>query len=128
MRLTVALVMIEGAGAPWLDDPDCVQKALLVAVEAGRFALFQTVVHRFEPQGVTAVAVVGESHIALHSWPEEQRLFVDVVSCGDPALVRPAVEALAAAVPGGRIVSFDEHFIDPDQARSSHLASSPGKR
>jgi S-adenosylmethionine decarboxylase len=128
VRLTIALVMIEGATAAWLDDPDHVRMALGAAVEAGRFALLETVVHHFEPQGVTAIAVVGESHIALHSWPEEERLFVDVVSCGDPSLVRPAVDALVAAVPGARIVSFDEHHIDPDQSRSSHLDSSPGQR
>lgn len=118
MRLTVALVMIRGASSAWLDDPEHMRGALMAAIEAGRFAHLQTVVHRFEPQGVTAVAVVGESHIALHSWPEEQRLFVDIVSCGDPALVRPAVEALVAAVPGARIESFEERTIDPDRGVS----------
>jgi S-adenosylmethionine decarboxylase len=127
VRLTIALVVVEGATGPWLDDPEHLRAALSAAVKAGRFALLQTLVHRFQPQGVTAVAVVGESHIALHSWPEEARLFVDIVSCGDPTLVRPAVDALVAAVPGARIASFEERHIDPDDPRTSHRGSNPGK-
>jgi S-adenosylmethionine/arginine decarboxylase-like enzyme len=27
-------------------------------------------VHRFEPQGVTAIALLAESHLSIHTWPE----------------------------------------------------------
>jgi S-adenosylmethionine decarboxylase len=81
-------------------------------VRAGGFTLFQLAVHRFEPQGVTACAVVGESHVALHSWPEEGRLFFDVASCTTYESTRRAVEAVTATVPGGRLQILDERVID----------------
>ncbi len=45
---------------------------------------------------ITACAVVGESHVALYSWPESGRLFVDVASCSTLESVRRAVAAIGA--------------------------------
>lgn len=38
--------------------------------------------HRFHPQGTTAIALISESHISLHSWPEFRYLAVDIFTCG----------------------------------------------
>ena len=82
------------------------------AIGAGRFTLFQKVVQRFEPQGVTAVAVVGESHLAVHTWPEEGRLFLDIATCGDPSLADPAVAAFVSAVPNARVAKHETRVLD----------------
>lgn len=117
MQLFVALAVFEGCPATWLDDPRSVEAALAAAVEAGRFTHLKTVVQRFQPQGVTACAVVGESHLAVHTWPEEGRLFVDIASCGDAGGVRAALAALERALPSGRLRTLDERVIDPSGAR-----------
>ena len=46
--------------------------------------------HRFEPCGVTAVGLLAESHISLHSWPEIGYAAVDVFTCGDVAMPEKA--------------------------------------
>lgn len=118
MKVYVALAVYEECSAEWLDSPAQVRAALEAAVVAGKFTHLQTVVHHFEPQGVTACAVVGESHLALHSWPEERRLFVTVASCSTRESVRLALEAIGASLPGGARVSVDEHEIVRDGAGS----------
>jgi S-adenosylmethionine decarboxylase len=117
MRLFVAMAIFDGCPPGWLNGPDALRAALAAAIEAGGFTPFQIVVQPFEPQGVTACAVVGESHIALHSWPEEGRLFVDVASCSTLESTRRAIDAVARALPSGRLAVLDERVLDAEGAR-----------
>jgi S-adenosylmethionine decarboxylase proenzyme len=45
--------------------------------------VIQTISKKFDPQGVTVVCLLAESHISIHTWPEEGRAAVDVYTCGD---------------------------------------------
>ncbi|MDP3982385.1 MAG: adenosylmethionine decarboxylase [bacterium] len=38
--------------------------------------------HRFRPFGITAVLILSESHIAIHTWPELSYAAVDAFTCG----------------------------------------------
>jgi S-adenosylmethionine decarboxylase len=118
MRLFVALALFEGCPAAWLNSPADLRAALEAAIAAGSFTCLQIVVQAFEPHGVTACAVVGESHLALHSWPEEGRLFVDVASCSTLESARRAIDAVGKAMPEGRRCVLDERVIDPEGARA----------
>lgn len=39
--------------------------------------------YKFHPQGVTALGLLSESHISIHTWPENGYAAVDVFTCGD---------------------------------------------
>jgi S-adenosylmethionine decarboxylase len=39
--------------------------------------------HQFSPQGVTAICLLSESHISIHTWPEKGEAAVDVFTCGE---------------------------------------------
>ncbi len=41
--------------------------------------------HRFEPHGVSAVCILAESHLSIHTWPEIGTATIDVYTCGDKA-------------------------------------------
>ena len=43
----------------------------------------QTISKKFDPQGVTVLCLLSESHISIHTWPEEGKASVDVYTCGD---------------------------------------------
>lgn len=118
MRLFVALALFEGCPAAFLNSPAALRATLEAAVAAGPFTCLELVVVPFSPQGITACAVVGESHVALHSWPESGRLFVDVASCSTLESVRRAVSAVASSLPEGRIATLDERVIDPHGAKA----------
>jgi S-adenosylmethionine decarboxylase len=117
MRLFISLAVWEGCPRAWLDDADALRGVLEGAVRAGRFTLFQIVVQRFQPHGVTACAVVGESHLAIHSWPEEGRLFFDVASCSTRESTELAVDAITNALPAGRLEVRDDREIDAGGGR-----------
>lgn len=45
--------------------------------------ILETISYKFEPQGVTALCLLSESHISIHTWPEEGCASVDVFTCGE---------------------------------------------
>jgi len=64
-----------------LDDPARLERALREAVTASRTQLLRLVVNRFEPEGVTAVALLAESHLAIHTWPSAGYAAADLFTC-----------------------------------------------
>jgi len=66
-----------------LVDPEFVHGALVRAVTEAGLTLFDVYVHR-RGEGVLGVAVIGESHVAVHTWPEHRLATVEVSSCKDP--------------------------------------------
>lgn len=85
-------LLLEGWGAPSevLNDPLRVRVALQATVAAGSLTLRRLVLEQFEPQGVTAIALLAESHLAIHTWPERGLFAADLFHCG----VLPAIEVV----------------------------------
>ena len=54
--------------------------------------------NKFEPQGVTAIALLAESHISIHTWPESNYSAVDIFTCGQNMLPELASEYLINAL------------------------------
>jgi S-adenosylmethionine decarboxylase len=66
-----------------LDDVDHIEAALRRAVAAAGATLLHIHLHHFEPNGgVSGVAVLAESHISIHSWPEANYAALDIFMCG----------------------------------------------
>jgi S-adenosylmethionine decarboxylase len=59
------------------------RKALARAVEACDATLLSIELHKFSPHGVSGVAVISESHISIHTWPEHNYAALDIFVCGD---------------------------------------------
>ncbi|HEY9825852.1 MAG TPA: adenosylmethionine decarboxylase, partial [Stenomitos sp.] len=52
-----------------LNDADFVRQSLRDAATQAKATLLNEVLHQFEPQGITALALLSESHISIHTWP-----------------------------------------------------------
>jgi len=77
-------LLVDLFGARKLDDLQHVEDTLKRCVEAAGATLLHTHLHRFTPNGgVAGVAVLSESHISIHSWPEASYAALDVFMCGD---------------------------------------------
>lgn len=84
-------------GASHLDDLALMEKALRDAVEKAKATLLHIHLHHFTPNGgISGVAVLAESHISVHSWPERNYAAFDVFMCGDSEPAK-AIEVLEAA-------------------------------
>ena len=99
MQLSIIVATLEGCPFELIDDPDFIDRLLSEAVEAGGFTLLHRYVHRFHPQGVTGAAVLSESHVAVHSWPEEGVLFIDIATCSGDLPTQAALDRICALVP-----------------------------
>ncbi|MFN8377190.1 MAG: adenosylmethionine decarboxylase [Anaerolineae bacterium] len=78
-------VIIELTQCPFavLDDVEHAERVLEAVADAIRTEVMARVRHHFTPQGVTAVLVVGASHLSIHTWPEHGYASVDLVVCTD---------------------------------------------
>ncbi len=85
-----------------LDDVACVLDALRTAAQKARSTLLAESHHRFDPQGVTAVALLAESHISIHTWPELGYAAADVFTCGAHTDPKAACDFLVKALGAGR--------------------------
>jgi len=84
-------------GASSLDEIDTVDTALREAADAAGATLLNIDLHKFTPNGgITGVAVLAESHISIHTWPERAYAAVDVFMCGGAEPYR-AVQILRRA-------------------------------
>jgi S-adenosylmethionine decarboxylase len=97
MRFAGTHLIVDLWEAHALDDLAVVETALRDATEAAGATLLNIDLHRFTPNGgISGVAVLAESHISIHSWPERAYAAVDVFMCGDAAPHR-AIEVLRRA-------------------------------
>jgi S-adenosylmethionine decarboxylase len=82
-------------GCTGLDDVARIERALRAGVEAGGATLLDLRLHHFGPgQGVTGVALLAESHISVHTWPEHGYAALDFFLCG----ARHDLDAALAAI------------------------------
>ncbi len=64
------------------DTKEEIEKHLIAASEHAQSTLLKTAVYKFSPQGVTGLALLAESHISIHTWPETGYVAIDVFTCG----------------------------------------------
>ena len=76
-------LIIEVVDGHGLDDEARIQKAFRDCVDQCGATLLHIHTHKFSPQGVSGVAVLAESHISVHTWPEIGYGAFDVFMCGD---------------------------------------------
>jgi spermidine synthase len=84
-------------GASNLDSVVVAERALRQAAVAGGVTLIEVFVHQFVPHGVSGIAVIAESHIALHTWPEREYVAADFFTCGAGADIEAIVAVLRDA-------------------------------
>jgi len=90
--------------AEGLADRERIETALIDAVTAAGATLLHIHLHTFEEGGgISGVAVLAESHISVHTWPEKGYAAFDVFMCGD-AQPRKALDVFKRAFNPGRIV------------------------
>ena len=75
-------LIVDLHGAKRLNDIDHIEETLRRCVEASRATLLHIHLHHFQPSGVSGVAVLAESHISIHTWPEAGYAALDIFMCG----------------------------------------------
>ncbi len=84
-----------------LDDVRLLEEGMCEAVRRSGATIVRSVFHRYNPQGVSGVVVIAESHISIHTWPEYGYAAVDFFTCGDSVDPYKAHEYLASVLSAG---------------------------
>ena len=66
-----------------LDDEAFLRDTITSAAKRAGATLLHLITHRFDPQGVTGLALLAESHISIHTWPEYGYAAIVAFTCGD---------------------------------------------
>ena len=99
VRCAGAHLIVDLHGAKRLNDIEHIEATLRRCVDAAKATLLHIHLHHFQPSGVSGVAVLAESHISIHTWPEVGYAALDVFMCGsaDPDACIPVLrEAFSA--------------------------------
>jgi S-adenosylmethionine decarboxylase proenzyme len=87
-------VILEMWEATNLNDARLLDQALRDTVEAIDGHLMDVRVVEFPVHGVTGVAIISESHVAVHTWPEHGYAAIDIFTCNLDADIDAGIEAM----------------------------------
>lgn len=77
------LADLHGLDAGVLNSVSHLRSLLETGVARSGATLIKTLDFKFEPFGVTVLMLLAESHVSIHTYPEEKRAFFDAFTCGD---------------------------------------------
>ena len=121
-------LIIDLFGAKRLDDLRHIKETLKRCVEVAGATLLHIHLHHFTPNGgVSGVAVLSESHISIHSWPEAGYAALDVFMCGD-ARPHATIDVLEAAFRPTKTEVKEHLRAGTIEERSWTMAAPPKQR
>jgi len=88
------ILELHGCPPDLLNDVMFVRDAIEQASTQSLSTLLKLTSHQFYPQGVTAVGLLAESHLSIHTWPEYGYAAVDIFTCGEEAEPQRACQYL----------------------------------
>ncbi len=86
------VVEASGCNPEEIATPNRVRDTLLEAARLGQMEVKTSNFFRFTPEGVSGVVIIAESHISIHTWPENRYAAVDVYVCGERSEPEKAIE------------------------------------
>jgi len=83
----------------WINNAnhDQIKSEIEDLLTSSGFTILNFMEHHFEPQGYTALWLLAESHCALHTFPEEDKSYLELSSCNTQMYV-------------DFVVAFNKHF------------------
>jgi S-adenosylmethionine decarboxylase len=91
---------IEGV---WVAKSTHLENIMNRIAERCGFTVVSRAFHQFEPHGTTGVLVLAESHFSAHTYPEDNKIYIDVFCCSpnfDPEFCIVTIEEEFSALKG----------------------------
>ena len=115
---------LSGCDAAKLTDVDAVRAMMEKAAKAANASIVTTAFHRFQPQGVSGVVVIEESHLSIHTWPETGYAAMDFYTCGDHTDPWAACEYAAEALDAKTMLTTEvKRGVEAGHNRFTHVVT-----
>ena len=88
-----------------LNDESFLRFTLNRSAKLAKATVLNLINNKFDPQGVTAIALLAESHISIHTWPENNYSAIDIFTCGQNMMPELASQYLIKAL------EAKEHYL-----------------
>ncbi len=94
-----------------LSDVNLLRRLVSEAAELAKMTLIEVRSWKFggEKGGVSVIALVVESHIAIHTWPNYRYAAIDVFTCGERSNPDEAFEHIRSALAPSKVI---KHYAD----------------
>ncbi len=119
---TQHLVEFVNCDSDLLNSPDELKEFVLKGIKKAGLHYRELIAHKFDPTGVTLLAIISESHIGMHTYPEADNVSLDVFTCSDPkkqlkfikymeSVLKPAIVRIAEVQRGNTIDIIDKNWM-----------------
>lgn len=105
------LFKLEGCPFSTLNDEEHIKFCLFHASEASHSKVIKVETQKFVPQGVTGFALLADSHISIHTWPENNVAKCDIFTCNEKCTPYKAVEYMKEAFKATELISQEHERI-----------------
>ena len=117
------LLELYGCDREKLNDESFLRCILNRAAKLANATVLNLISNKFEPHGVTAIALLAESHISIHTWPESNYSAVDIFTCGQNMMPELAsqylIESLIAKEHSLRVIKRNPPAAVTKQIRTA---------
>jgi S-adenosylmethionine decarboxylase len=115
---------LSGCDAALLTDVEAVAAMMEQAALEARATPITKAFHRFQPQGVSGVVVIQESHLSIHTWPETGYAAMDFYTCGDHTDPWAACEYAAKMLHATTMLTTEvKRGIEASSGRFTHVVT-----
>ena len=76
-----AIIDLSGCNPELIGNNAFIQETLYHAAQIANITIVGELERHFEPTGYTAILLLEESHLSIHTWPEYNYISVDLYSC-----------------------------------------------
>lgn len=97
------LIDIENIENSNIDSQPFILNTCRKILENTNMTILNSLVHKFDPQGMTAIYLLSESHFSLHTWPEFKKMRMDLFTCSRDCCFDKVEEILKTSFPQATI-------------------------
>lgn len=92
------LVEASGCDPEILADLDRIKEIMFNSAKLGKMEVKTVYFYKFSPSGVSGILVVSESHLSIHTWPENQYAAIDIFICGKESEPEKALDFILSSL------------------------------
>ena len=112
-------LLIDFWGAKHAQDIKAIEQAMRAAAASCGATVLDVMLHSFgEHSGVTGVAILAESHISIHTWPETDYMALDVFVCGTCDAHKAADTLVKYFRPAKHDITAHRRGMEPQQQKA----------